>query len=167
VSDAKAKFKVYAIAEFNWQYDDQNHYTPEGDPSHPIRAYLSEQRAQDDCLIRNMVSFRGRDLGDYSNDGASAYIEGSEEDFVTWANKELGTKWAVNDHVFVVPKDLPDNKLILLMAKFSLRFFEVLQLDFDPDTSAVPEPPKPEPVPEPPKAEEPKLEAERTIFLED
>ena len=169
-------FKVYVVASYAWEYDDQNHYT-NNDASIAAVAHMSEQRAKDECRKRNRAALKGCDIGDYSNEGVRPYLDSDDEaaksTFVLWANETLGTKWGIGDRELVVPKDLNDAALDLLMGKMSLRFFEVVGVPFDPDTSVV-EPPKAEPsteqaaaalAPEPPKADEP--EAGRVISMED
>lgn len=133
-------FKVYAVCSYAWQYDDQNHYN-DGEGSCAEVAYMSEQRAKDECRKRNRAALKGCDIGDYSNEGVRPYLDSDDDTaktaFVLWANETFGTKWGISDRELVVPKDLNDAALDLLMGKMSLRFFEVVTIPFDPDTSIV------------------------------
>jgi hypothetical protein len=169
VSDTPFTFKAYALCSYVWQYDDENHYNDGGAFSEFV--FMNEQKAQDTCLTFNINCLRGTDICDYANDGVRGYVSGGYEmenltAFVEWANKLLGTEWSADDGEMVVPEDASAENIKSLMERVSLRFYEVVEVPLDPDTSFVKKQEPKKLAPPEPSVEMP-VEPERTIFLED
>lgn len=160
--------RVWVVVEFAWEYNDEYHYTPEGDPGYPVSAFTTKEAATEACERKNIASMRCDDnLCNYNgNDGweaISCYKEGTD------AAAELrkfcdSIGCETDDNSLRILPHVTDENCVKLYSMISPQFYSVAEVLIDQPVKvtpaselieAVPEPPKPEP--EPPPKPEPKF----------
>lgn len=127
-----AKKVGYVLGEIGWEYNDEFSYRPESGGSNACAVYLDKQKADDEAERLNINHIHGENLACYSGDGLHGILRwkaNDEEQFLEWANKELGMKWSKDDGEYEVPANLPNAKCKELLNRITIRFWEVLEVE--------------------------------------
>lgn len=132
--------KLYVVCEYGWEYNDDYYYQDGNNGSEPRKAYKSKEKAQADCLARNVASVRDCWLEDSTGDGLRKYVsDGTWDDLADVSNHEALFK-LFNAHDVVITHevraewqcpetDLPDEFFNKLTGLINLSFYCVVEIE--------------------------------------
>jgi hypothetical protein len=118
--------KIWVVSRYGWEYDDSRYYRPESDGTTPVAACTFAEMAHNICKERNIIELR--DLG---SDGLKDYISSYDIDFGDDELREFLESHFLDDNLeFTVSmREIPENILLEVMEKFSLNFYEVIEVE--------------------------------------
>jgi hypothetical protein len=122
------KGKIFLVAAYSWEYNDEYYYTPDGNPTCPQIAFEDEGKADKICRKKNIEALKGLTI-DHSSEGLSGCIvdDMTEEQFENFM-KSLGAKNFSKDDP-TIPNGLPASAYEEILEKLTLRFFTVISVE--------------------------------------
>ena len=118
--------KIWVVSRYGWEYDDSRYYKPEYEGSTPVAACTFIEMANTICKEKNLVEMR--DLGSSGlTDYVSSYdFELDDEEFQEFLKNHYlddGLEFTIS------PREISDDILHEVMDRFSLYFYEVIEVE--------------------------------------
>lgn len=118
--------KMYILARYAWEYNDEYNYTPEGDPTDPKTIYHKKSAADKAAEKCNIDGLKGLNLSEYGCEGLTSNLTNmTEGEFVEFM-KKLGAKDFSGDEP-VIPAKLPRGAYLKILKEIDIRFYTVIE----------------------------------------
>jgi hypothetical protein len=105
----------YVVLQVNWEYNDE-FYSTDGE-GNPISIYLDKEKAEKEKNKLEVLEARRTMLNELTAKGVSEKYQD--------ALLEEGINWDFDDYGYMIPKELPDEKVVKLLDITGLHFYTV------------------------------------------
>lgn len=126
--------KGYVILEIGWEYNDEYYSTGNnGDMFEaPKEVYLSKEKAEAECLKREIESFRGQSIGVYFSDGEVSLKTGVKmEQLIKFMKDNFDREYSEDNYdysYYDIPKNATDEQIKEMMKLIDVQFHTLSEI---------------------------------------